>query len=209
MSDWLALGPQVSILQAGEPLFAVRIAQGELACLAAGVGSEPVLPDWRRSSCERSGDTVAARAETADGRARFERHVAVVAPELVLLVDDLTCETPVRWQWRLDLPARPILATHARRCDLMADAAGVRFYWLVPEGIRARLSDGEPECTLTLETTQPTREVRIAVAMLPWTGEPPLPERFRDGDRLGIRLAGVTAWCGSQVGDLPATVSSS
>jgi len=86
--------------------------------------------------------------------------------------------------------------THARRCDLAGDGHGVRFYWLVPEGVRARVT----ACRLVLETNQPTRDVRLAVAVLRYDGVAPLPQRFRAGERLGLRVATAGGMVSASVG---------
>lgn len=201
MSDRLDLGPHAALDSGGEGLPAVRLKHRRLTCRAGGLSAEPALPALPAATVSPGDGTTVAVAE-GDG-VRIERHVAVPAPELLVMVDDLSAPQPRRWQWRLELPSPPVLATHARRCDVLADGHGLRCYWLVPEGIRARVAGD----TLTLETTQPTREVRIAVAMLPFEGDPPLPQRFRDGARLGLRLdtahGVISATVGDSFGELP------
>lgn len=202
MSDWLALAPGASLNRDADAPLLLQLRHCGLVCLIHAPAHDGESPAWQPDLGPDAGPTVEARANADE--AHLVRHAAVPSGGLVLLVDDVVSAAPQRWQWHLDLTANPVLATHARRCDAAAGGVGLRFYWLVPEGIRAWRAASDIGWRVTLETTQPTREARLAVAILPWDGEPPLPSRFRSGDRMGIRVGGVGASVGATVAELPA-----
>lgn len=122
------------------------------AVLIDGKGQKPHSPDpsgrlvkWE---FQEGVDYVAGEAAAAyEGRAkRFLRHVLLVKPDLVLLVDELEAARPATFQWMLHGQDRFAIDEGAQRLRLERPAAGVLVDYIADEPFVFRQWTGyEPE----------------------------------------------------------------